>query len=102
MDSRVVVGMDPHKRSVTMATTLAGRGPAAIVEIFDELAHAVAAGANRSAEEIYSSAIPALSQFRTESLLYGASSPWQQQGQFHANYRRALAVRPGTERSLDP
>lgn len=88
--------------SAKEATQLAGRGPAVICEIFDEMAHMVAGGANRSAEEIFSAATPALRQFGKESLLYEASSPWHQQGQFHTNYRRGLAIDPDTGDSLDP
>lgn len=103
---RAAGNVDPDdaafKISAKEATTLAGRGPAAIVQIFDEMAHMAAGGANRPAEEIFSSATPALAQFSTDSFLYEASSPWQQQGQFFANYRRGLAVDPGTGLAVDP
>ena len=88
--------------SAKEATPLAGRGPATPVQFYDEMAHITATGTNRSAEEIFSAATPALAQFGPDSFLYEASSPWTQQGQFYANYLRGLAVDPDTGAALDP
>jgi hypothetical protein len=42
--------------SAREATGLAGRGPASLIQLYDEMAHMEAGGANRPASEIYSSA----------------------------------------------
>jgi hypothetical protein len=72
------------------ATPLGGRGPTTIGFAFDEEAHAHNAGANRSAQEIYSATMPSLDQFRDQALIYQASSPWTPDGQFHENCQRAV------------
>ena len=78
--------------SARASTLTAGRGPAAFAIAFDEMAHVVATGANRSAEELYHAATPALDQFGLDGFIIEPSSPWQQTGQFHQNYRDGLAV----------
>lgn len=88
--------------SAREATGLAGRGPASLVQLYDEMAHMEAGGSNRPADEIYSSASPGTAQFRTDSLLYQASSPWQQTGKFYSQYLRALATDPITGDAEDP
>jgi hypothetical protein len=88
--------------SAREATPLAGRGPAAFAQLYDEMAHMVPAGSNRSASEIYSAATPALAQFPTESFVFAASSPWTQVGQFYALYQQGLAVDPESHQPLDP
>jgi hypothetical protein len=88
--------------SAKEATPLAGRGPATPAQAYDEMAHMAATGANRSAEEIFSAAHPALSQFGDFAFLYEASSPWTQQGQFFVNYRNGLTVDPMTGAPLSP
>lgn len=88
--------------SAREATELAGRGQASLAQLFDEMAHMEAGGANRSAEEIYSSASPGTAQFGTDAFLYQASSPWTQQGKFYAQYQRGLAIDPVTRTALDP
>jgi hypothetical protein len=77
------------------ATGTAGRGPAAIALLFDEMAHAPASGLQRGADEIYRGAVPALAQFRRESLILLASSPASRTGEFYAAYSRGLAVTDG-------
>jgi Tfp pilus assembly protein PilV len=88
--------------SAREATELAGRGQTSLAQLFDEMAHMEAAGANRSAGEIYSSASPGTAQFGTDAFLYQASSPWTQQGKFYAQYQRGLAIDPVTRTALDP
>jgi hypothetical protein len=46
----------------------------------------VASGAGRSAEEVYGAATPALDQFKRDGFIIDPSSPWQQIGQFYANW----------------
>ena len=83
------------------ATTLAGRGPAAFGLLFDEMAHAQASGANRSAEETFTAATPALAQFPEFSFLWEGSSPWQQTGRFYQNYLAGLRVDPETYEAIN-
>ena len=80
------------------ATLIAGRGPASFMQFYDEMAHAVASGANRSAEEVYESATPALDQFGRDGFIYEGSSPWQMTGQFYQNWLAALEVECSEER----
>lgn len=73
------------------STLMAGRGPASCIIGFDEMAHVVAAGANRSAEEVWTAATPSLDQFKQDSFIIEPSSPYQMTGQFYANYEASLA-----------
>lgn len=79
------------------STLMAGRGPASFVLGFDEMAHVVASGANRSAEEVYKATTPSLDQFKKDGFLIEPSSPWQMTGQFYANYENAVALEPDGE-----
>lgn len=60
-------------------------------QAYDEMAHVIATGANRSAEEVYGAATPALDQFKKYAFIIEPSSPWQQIGQFYKNYEMCLA-----------
>lgn len=72
------------------STLMAGRGPASFVQGYDEMAHVVASGANRSAEEVYAAATPSLDQFGKDGFIVEPSSPWQMMGQFYENYTQSL------------
>lgn len=73
------------------ATLMAGRGPASFMLSFDEMAHQVTAGgASRSAEEVYTSAVPSLDQFKKDAFLIEPSSPWQMTGQYFENWEHSL------------
>lgn len=74
------------------STMMAGRGPASFIMGFDEMAHVVASGANRSAEEVYTASVPSLDQFKKDGFLIEPSSPWQMTGQFYENYSRAVEI----------
>jgi hypothetical protein len=74
------------------ATLMSGRGPASFMQAYDEMAHVVATGANRSAEDVYGAATPALDQFKKDAFIVEPSSPWQQIGQFYANWENSLAL----------
>jgi hypothetical protein len=76
------------------STLMAGRGPASFIMGFDEMAHVVASGANRSAEEVYTASVPSLDQFKKDGFLIEPSSPWQMTGQFFKNYERAVELEP--------
>ncbi len=72
------------------STLMAARGPAAFCQLYDEMAHVVAVGTTRSAEEVYQSATPALDQFGYDGFIYEGSSPWQMTGQFYENWLHSL------------
>lgn len=74
------------------STMMAGRGPTSFMQFYDEMAHVVNSGANRSAEEVYTAASPSLDQFGVDAFLYEGSSPWQMQGQFYDNWTRAIEL----------
>ena len=74
------------------STLMAGRGPTAFMMAFDEMAHVVNSGANRSAEEVYQASTPALDQFGKYGFIIEPSSPWQMMGQFYENYKNSLEI----------
>jgi hypothetical protein len=74
------------------ATVLSGRGPASPMLLFDEMAHMIAGGSNRSAAEVVGAATPALAQFREFSMLVEASSPGGKAGKFYENAQYALEL----------
>lgn len=76
------------------ATLMSGRGGASFMQGYDEMAHVVASGANRSAEEIWGAATPALDQFKKDAFIVEPSSPWQMTGQFYQNYQETLQMNP--------
>lgn len=84
------------------ATPMAGRGPASFMQHYDEMAHVVASGANRSAGEVYQAAKPSLDQFGKDGFIYEPSSPWQMIGQFYENYLHALEVDPENQTPTYP
>lgn len=84
------------------STLMAGRGPTSFMQFYDEMAHVVATGANRSAEEVYQAATPSLDQFGVYGFIYTGSSPWQMTGQLYENYLQALSVDPVTRMPLRP
>lgn len=88
--------------SAKESTSLAGRGPASIAQLYDEMAHMDSGSTNRPADEIYSAASPGTAQFGGYSFLYQASSPWQMTGKFYHQYRRGLSLEPQTGAALDP
>lgn len=71
------------------STVMAGRGPTSMMQAYDEAAHIVASGANRSAQEVYDAAKPSLDQFGKDAFLCHPSSPWQMLGMFYDNWLRA-------------
>jgi hypothetical protein len=78
------------------STMMAGRGPASCVLAFDEMAHVVNAGSNRSAEEVYGASTPSLDQFGQDAFIVEPSSPYQMTGQFYTNYQACIAVEEDT------
>lgn len=77
------------------STLMAGRGPASFMQFYDEMAHVVATGANRSAEEIYTAATPALDQFGNWGFIYIPTSPWQKIGQAYVEYQQSIETHEG-------
>lgn len=84
------------------ATTMAGRGPASFLLYFDEMAHVVATGASRGADELYTSSTPSLDQFGLDGFIYAGSSPWQMIGQFYDLCQQALEVEYDTLEPVHP
>lgn len=76
------------------STLMAGRGPASMIIGFDEMAHVVASGANRSAGEVYDASTPSLDQFGRDGFIIEPSSPWEMSGKFYENYERSVAYEP--------
>lgn len=74
------------------STLTAGRGPASFAQVYDEMAHVVNSGANRSAEEVYTAATPSLDQFGKYAIIFEPSSPWQMMGQFYENYQHSIEM----------
>lgn len=84
------------------STVASGRGPAAFMHFYDEMAWVVKGVANVTAEEMYGSAKPSLDQFGPDAFMYEGSSPWQMMGQFYANWENALEVDKSTHRPVYP
>lgn len=74
------------------STLMAGRGPTSFMQAYDEMAHVVNSGANRSAEEVYQAATPSLDQFGKDAFIIEPSSPWQMMGQFYDNYQQSIEL----------
>lgn len=94
MNNESNLDMATFKIEPKEATLMSGRGSASFMQGFDEMAHVVASGANRSAEEIYAASTPALDQFKKDAFIVEPSSPWQMTGQFYENYQKVLAIAP--------
>ena len=76
------------------STLMAARGPASFMQHYDEMAHVVATGANRSAEEVWTSATPSLDQFGDWAFIYIPTSPWQKLGQAYVEYQQSIEKNP--------
>lgn len=84
------------------ATASAGRGYAAYMVFFDELAHVSPTTTKTSSEDLVENTVPALDQCGKWAFTYAGSSPWQKIGAFHDNFRRGLQVDPYTHAPIDP
>jgi len=78
----------------------AGRGPAAIMLILDEIGHADDNGTRGS--DAYQAATPAMAQFDHEALTMMASSPSASTGAFFDAHRYACQIDPHTGRTIAP
>lgn len=99
MKKRAEQGMNPDDINMATfeivpkeSTLMAGRGPTSFMQAYDEMAHVVATGANRSAEDLYGAATPSLDQFGFDAFIIEPSSPWQMLGQFYVNYQNSLLM----------
>jgi hypothetical protein len=97
MKKRLDQGMNPEEINMATfeivpkeSTLMAGRGPTSFCQAYDEMAHVVASGANRSAEDLYGAATPSLDQFGKDAFIIEPSSPWQMLGQFYTNYCNSI------------
>jgi len=84
------------------STMMSGRGPAAFMQYYDEMAHVSTTTAKSSAEMVYQAATPALDQFGLDAFLYEGSSPWQMSGQFYENWLHSLEVDAATGKPVYP
>lgn len=96
--------MDPSSFEVVPkeATTMAARGPASFMQFYDEMAHMVATGVSRSAEEVWNSATPALDQFKKDAFIYCGSSPWTMLGKFYDLVQESLEYDAETYAPINP
>lgn len=76
------------------STTMAARGPTSFMQFYDEQAHVLNSTANADAEAVYTSATPALDQFKKDGFIYAPSSPWAKTGQFFTNWELAIEMNP--------
>jgi hypothetical protein len=109
MKKRADQGMNPEEINMATfelvpkeSTLMAGRGPTSFCQAWDEMAHVVASGANRSAEEVYAAAKPSLDQFGKDAFIIEPSSPWQMLGQFYVNYCNSLLMDEETGQPVYP
>jgi hypothetical protein len=70
------------------------RGSAAMMFVFDEMAHLVAGESRMSDEELWNAAIPSVNQFGKHGMVFANSSPWQKTGKFFEIYEQALMLDP--------
>jgi hypothetical protein len=93
-DRKITVALDLATFEIVPkeSTLMAGRGPTSFMQAYDEMAHVVNSGANRSAEEVYQAATPSLDQFGKDAFIVEPSSPWQMMGQFYENYQQTIEV----------
>lgn len=109
MKKRAEQGMNPDDINMATfelvpkeSTLMAGRGPTSFCQAWDEMAHVVASGANRSAEEVYAAAKPSLDQFGKDAFIIEPSSPWQMLGQFYINYCNSILLDEETGEPVYP
>lgn len=74
------------------ATPMSGRGYSTFCVGFDEMAHMINSGANRSSEEVWVAATPALDQFKQYAFIVCPSSPWEMTGQFYQEWLHAQEI----------
>jgi hypothetical protein len=74
------------------STEAGARGPAAVLQVHDEAAHAVAVGSARSIDEIYGASSPAQLEFGLDAFTLLPSSPRHKQGVFYELYELGLAL----------
>lgn len=84
-------------RGVALAANAASiRGSATIALAFDEMAHMQQEGESaQTAEQVYEAAVPALSQFGKDALIFLNSSPYTKIGKFYNRYEDAMKVEDG-------
>lgn len=78
------------------------RGSTTMAIAFDEFAHFQQGENDQSDSEVYGSAIPALSQFGRDAMIFCSSSPYSKVGKFFQRYSEAMAINEETEEPQDP
>ena len=85
--------------SARESTSLAGRGPATFMLIFDEIAHITP---TTQADDLFESALPSLEQFHNEGFIFMPSSPWQKIGKQYERYELAFETDEETGKPAYP
>lgn len=78
------------------------RGSTTMAIAFDEFAHFQQGENDQSDSEVYSSAIPALSQFGRDAAIFCSSSPYSKVGKFYERYDEAMTVDEDTGEAANP
>lgn len=68
------------------------RGQAAIMWVFDEMAHITPGESHISDEELFTAAEPSLAQFKQDAIIFANSSPYQKIGKFYDLYEQSQAL----------
>lgn len=98
MEKRANRGVNLTKDSASFliepkeSTALAGRGPAAMMQGYDEMAHVVKAVAKADAGDVYEAAKPALDQFGKDGFIVAPSSPWEMTGKFYELWLQSIEM----------
>jgi hypothetical protein len=70
------------------------RGQAALMFVFDEMAHLVAGESRMSDIELWKASIPSTSQFKENAMIFANSSPYTKTGKFYELYEQVFATDP--------
>lgn len=70
------------------------RGSAAMMFVFDEMAHLVAGESRMSDEQLWQAAIPSLAQFNEDGMVFANSSPYTKTGKFFELFEQAMELDP--------
>lgn len=83
------------------STSMAPRGVASFLQMFDEMAHVDKRVARADASELYESSTPSLDQFAPDEMVYAPSSTWQMIGKFYELWEQSLLRSDGEDGHVD-
>lgn len=75
------------------------RGSATMAVVFDEFAHFMQGESDQSDNEVYEAVIPALAQFRQDSMIFCNSSPYSKVGKFYERFEEGMSMTNGSPTS---